>query len=278
MWFHLLIMSRGGKRAFCFSAAFHIVGLLGFAIVGLLTNCTEEPEVRHVFQLVSAPPPSANLAKVAPKPTPVAKPTPPVVKPKPKPTVEQPKPKPVVKPKPKPKPPIKVTPPPPKPKPITKPKPKPEKPKTISLADFKRTHKIPTSKPQPTQKRPKPRPRVIIDPSDFTIPDIQFANPQTPSTTVNPNELNKYLSSVKAQLEAVWQRLLAQAGLTSGGETKVQFRISSTGIILDPSIVRRSGNPTLDKLVIQVCRSVGNVGRPPGGGIDSPLALPFRIN
>jgi len=271
-------MSRGEKRAFCFSAAFHIVGLLGFAVVGLLTNCTEEPEVRHVFQLVSSPPPSATLAQVAPKPVPVAKPTPrpPVVKPKPKPTVEQPKPKPVVKPKPKP--PIKVAP--PKPKPITnpKPKPKPTKPKAISLADFKRTHKIPTAKPQPAPKRPKPRPRVIIDADAFTIPDIQFANPQTASTTVNPNELNRYLSSVKAKLEAVWQRLQAQAGLRDGGEAKVQFRISSGGVILSPAIVRRSGNPTLDKLVLQACRSVGNVGRPPGGGIDSPLALPFRVN
>jgi protein TonB len=267
-------MSRGEKRAFCFSAAFHIVGLLALAVVGLLTNCTEEPEVRHVFQLVSTPPPSATLAQVTPKPVAVAKPTPkpPVVKPKP--TVEQPKPKPVVKPKPKPKPPIKVTPPPPKPKP----KPKPEKPKAISLADFKRTHKIPTAKPQPAPKRPKPRPRVIIDPSDFTLPPIVFVNSPPASTTVNPNELNRYLSSVKSRLEAVWQRLQAQAGLTSGGEAKVQFRISSGGVILSPAIVRRSGNPTLDKLVIQVCRSVGNVGRPPGGGIDSPLALPFRVN
>ena len=148
----------------------------------------------------------------------------------------------------------------------------------LNWDDFIKKNPLPIAKPQPTQKRPEPRARVIIDPNDYTIPDIQFANPQTPSTTVNQNELKKYLSSVKAQLEAVWQRLLAQAGLTSGGETKVQFRISSTGIILDPSIVRRSGNPTLDKLVIQVCRSVGNVGRPPGGGIDSPLALPFRVN
>ena len=266
-------MSRGEKRAFCFSAAFHIVGLLGFAVVGLLTNCTEEPEIRHVFQLVSTPPPSASLAQVSPKPVPVAKPTP-------KPPAVKPKPKPVVKPKPKPKPPIQVTPPTPKPKPITKPKPKPKptKPKQISLADFKRTHNIPTAKPQPAPKRPKPRPRVRIDANDFTIPEIRFANHQTPSTTVNPNELNKYLSSVKAQLEAVWQRLQAQAGLTSGGEAKVQFQISAGGVILSPAIVRRSGNPTLDKLVLQACRSVGNVGRPPGGGIDSPLALPFRVN
>jgi periplasmic protein TonB len=269
-------MSRGEKRAFCFSAAFHIVGLLGFAVVGLLTNCTEEPEVRHVFQLVSTPPPSATLPQVTPKPVAVAKPTPkpPVVKPKPKPTVEQPKPKPVVKPKPKP--PTKVTPPPPKPKPITKPKPKPEKPKAISLADFKRDHKIPTAKPQPAPKRPKPRPRVRIDANDFTIPDIPFANHQTPSTTVNPNELNRYLADVKAQLEAVWKRLQAQAGLGAGGEAKVQFRISAAGVILSPSIVRRSGNPTLDKLVLQACREVGNVGRPPGGGMD--IALPIRVN
>ncbi|MBC8347420.1 MAG: TonB family protein [Verrucomicrobia bacterium] len=270
-------MSRGEKRAFCFSAAFHIVGLLAFAVVGLLTTCTEEPEVRHVFQLVSTPSPSTSIAKVAPDPASIVKSKPPVVKPKPKPTVDQPKPKPVVKPKPNPKPPIKVTPPPPKPKPTTKP-PK-EKPKaTISLADFDRTHKRPTVKPEPTLKRPEPRPRVRIDPDVFTIPEIHLANPQTASTAVNPNVLNSYLSSVKAQLEAVWQRLQAQAGLTSGGEAKVQFRISSGGVILSPAIVRRSGNPTLDKLVLQVCRSVGNVGRPPGGGIDSPIALPFRVN
>jgi TonB family protein len=264
-------MSRGENRAFCFSAAFHIVGLLSFAIVGLLTNCTEEPEVRHVFQLVSPPPPSASIGKVSPKPASI-------VKSKPKPTVDQPKPKPVVKPKPTPKPLIKVTP--SKPKPITKPKPKPAPkiPRLVTLADFIKKNPLPTSKPQPTQKRRNPRPRVIIDPSAFAIPDIKFADPQTAATPVNPNELNSYLSSVKAQLEAVWQRLQAQAGLTSGGEAKVQFRISSGGAILSPAIVRRSGNPTLDKLVLQVFRSVGNVGRPPGGGIDSPLALPFRVN
>ena len=92
-------MSRGEKRAFCFSAAFHIVGLLSFAIIGLLTNCTEEPEIRHVFQLVSTPPASASLAKVSPKPAPIAKPKPPVLKPKP--TVEKPKPTPKPTPKPK---------------------------------------------------------------------------------------------------------------------------------------------------------------------------------
>ena len=271
-------MSRGEKRAFCFSAAFHIVGLLGFAVVGLLTNCTEEPEVRHVFQLVSTPPPSATLAQIPPKPAPIVKPKPPVVKPKPKPTVEQPKPKPVVKPKPKPKPPTKVTPPPPKPKPITKPKPKPEKPKAISLADFKRNHKIPTAKPQPASKRTELRPRVRIDASAFRLPPIQFANPQPANKAVNQNELDRYLAAVQAQLEAVWQRLQAQAGLTNGGEAKVQFRISSAGVILSPVIVRHSGNSTLDKLVLQVCRSVGNVGRPPGGSIDSPLAQTFRVN
>jgi outer membrane biosynthesis protein TonB len=266
-------MSRGEKRSFCFSAAFHIIGLLAFAVVGLLTNCTEEPEVRHVFQLVSAPPPSANLAKISPKPTPVAKPTQPVVKPKP--TVERPKPKPVVKPKPKP--PIRVTP--LKPKPITKPKPKPapKNPRLVKLADFIKKNPLPTSKPQPTQKRQPPRPRVIIDPDAFTIPDIN-ANPNPPAKPVNPNALNRYLSSVKVQLETVWQKLQAQAGLIAGGEAKVQFRISAGGVILAPAIVHRSGNPTLDKLVLQVFRSVGNVGRPPGGGIDSPLALPFRVN
>jgi TonB family protein len=90
--------------------------------------------------------------------------------------------------------------------------------------------------------------------------------------------LNRYLAAVKAQLEAVWQRFQPQAELLNGGEAKVQFRISPGGVILAPAIVRRSGNPTLDKLVLQACREVGNVGRPPGGGIDSPIVLPFRVN
>jgi TonB family protein len=269
-----LIMSRGENRAFCFSAAFHIVGLLSFAIVGLLTNCTEEPEVRHVFQLVPPPPPSASLAKISPKPASI-------VKPKPKPTVDQPKPKPVVKPKPKPKPQIKPPTHTPKPKPVTKPKPTtkppPKKPKLVKWDDFKRTRNIPTTSPQVATKRHQPRTKVI-DPIDFKIPEIPRANPQMARAAVHPNVLNNYLSAVTAQLEAVWQRLQAQAGLNAGGEAKVQFRISAAGVILAPVIVRRSGNPTLDKLVIQVCRSVGNVGRPPGGGIDSPIALPFRVN
>ena len=267
-------MSRGENRAFCFSAAFHIVGLLSFAIVGLLTNCTEEPEVRHVFQLVPPPPPSASLAKISPKPASI-------VKPKPKPTVDQPKPKPVVKPKPKPKPQIKPPPHTPKPKPVTKPKPTtkppPKKPKLVKWDDFKRTRNIPTTSPQVATKRHQPRTKVI-DPIDFKIPEIPRANPQMARAAVHPNVLNNYLSAVTAQLEAVGQRLQAQAGLNAGGEAKVQFRISAGGVILAPAIVRRSGNPTLDKLVLQVFRSVGNVGRPPGGVLDSPLAQAFRVN
>ena len=246
-------MSRGEKRAFCFSAAFHIVGLLSFAIIGLLTNCTEEPEIRHVFQLVSTPPASASLAKVSPKPAPIAKPKPPVLKPKP--TVEKPKPT-------------------PKPTPKPKPKPTPEKPKQTSWEDFKKKHNIPTAKPQPTKSPAVQRPRVRITASDYTIPEIDFANP--PADAVNKNELNRYLLLVKAKLELVWKRFQTQAGLAVGGEAKVQFRITAAGAILSPTIVRRSGNPALDKLVLQACREVGNVGRPPGGGID--IALPIRVN
>ena len=63
-------------------------------------------------------------------------------------------------------------------------------------------------------------------------PVRQSSNRRPPA--VNPNELNRYLADVKAQLEAVWKRLQAQAGLGDGGEAKVQFRISAAGVILSP--------------------------------------------
>ena len=270
-------MTHREQRAFCFSAAAHVACLFTIAVVGLLTNCTEEPEKIHVFELVSAVAPPAEIV-TPPKPVP---PTPPPISPKPKPP--QP---PKVTPKPK-RPTPKVTPKPQRPKPKPKPRPKTTprkvesakpKLKPVSYKDFQRKHKLPERKPHPTPQPAPPRPQVRINPKAFTIPHIKLTNPKVTPTSVDPNVLNRYLAKVKASLEATWQQLQAQANLTVGGEAKVQFRISATGIILSPRIVHRSGNQALDKLVLQAFRSVGNVGRPPNGALESPLALPFRVN
>lgn len=268
------LMTRREQRSFCYSAAAHVAVLFGCGIAALLTNCTdEEPEV-HVFQLAAAapPPPAAAPQPPSPAPTPpppqAEPPTPPPTPKPPKPTPKPPKPKP---PEHKPK---KVT-----PKPT--PKPPPPKPRAVSFDEFRKKHKIPKNTPKPTPRPPAPAPRppkIQLNPSDFALPKIELQNQPSPSATISPDAINRYLAQVQARLQATWQRLLSQANLTLGGQASVQFRVSSTGVILSPRIGRSSGNPALDNLAMQVFRQVGNVGSPPGGALDSSLAQVFRVN
>ena len=253
-----------------------LVSLLGF--FGFLPSCEEKEEEVHVFELASAsyPPPLPSVSEPEPKPIPPVKAVP--VKPK---TITPP---PTPQPKPKPKPtPIKVTPK-PKPKPIetpkikTKPQPKPivVKPKTMSFDQFKKKHNIPSPpkvSPQPVKKKPK----VRINPKNFVLPQITISNPSSQSTRVDPTVLNRYLGEVKSKLEAVWRRLQAESNSAIEGEAFLSFKISSNGTLVSPMISRSSGNSALDRLVIQVGKSVGNLGRPPGGKLSSSLEIPFRV-
>ena len=186
-------------------------------------------------------------------------------KPKPKPVVQKPKPKPIVKPK-------------PTPRPVVKPKPKPvvQKPKTISIAQFQKKHPV-QSPPKVSSKPVKQVPRVRIDPKKFALPQITISNPASQSTQVDPTILNRYLGAVKSKLEAVWRRLQSESNIAIEGEAFLSFKISSNGTLISPTISRSSGNQALDRLVIQVSKSVGNLGRPPGGTLSSSLEIPFRV-
>ena len=104
------------------------------------------------------------------------------------------------------------------------------------------------------------------------------STPRTSTTTVSPTLINQYLAGVKSRLEQVWQRLLAQTDLGTGGVAHLGFRIGSDGSLQSVSITRSSGNRSLDDLVLRVARSVGKVGRPPGGSFSSSLEIPFRVN
>ena len=265
-------MTRREQRSFCYSAAAHVAVLFGCGIAALLTNCSEEEPKTHVFQLAVASPPPPVAAPLPPTPAP----KPPQAEPTPPPP---PTPKPTQKPTPKPKPPE------PKPKPniIPKPPPKPTppKPKPLTFDEFRKKHKIPKNTPKPTPRptAPAPRPpKIQLNPSDFALPKIELQNRPSPSPTVSPDAINRYLAQVQARLQATWHRLLTQANLNVGGQASVQFRISSTGVILSPRVGRSSGNSALDSLAIQVFRQVGNVGSPPGGALDSSLAQVFRVN
>ena len=262
-------MSQKEGRIFRMALTGHLVLALGIVVYSFLPSCEEEPEIVHVFELASTPPPPApQVRKPTPKPKPVVqKPAPKPPTPKPKPVVKKniPKPKPVVK-KPSPKPS-------PKPKPVVQ---KPQ-PKKISFDQFRQKHDLPSPKTPPAKPNPKPV-KIKINPNDFRLAPIVVNTPSTTTSTVSPTLINQYLAGVKSRLESVWQRLLAQADLGTGGMAHLGFRIGPDGSILQPIITRSSGNSALDALVLRVARSAGNVGRPPGGSFSSSLEIPFRVN
>ena len=239
-------LNRKESRVFRFSLVGHGFVALGCAVFGFLPSCEEEEEKIHIFELASASP-----FPTIPAPQP---PTPPrVVEPKPTP----PK---VVKPKP----------PPPK---VVKPKPQPSR--TVTFSQFKQDHKLPdppTRKPKPAPTKPVPR----IDGSKYTLPAPKLGTPSRSS--VPQSVLDAYLSQVQAKMDRVWKRLQSSTDLGFGGEARLSFRISSNGTILSARLSKHSGNKALDDLVLRVSRSVGKVGPPPGGKLDSALEIPFVVN
>jgi TonB family protein len=274
-------LNKREGRVFRFSLFAHVFVALSCAAFGFLPSCEEEEKV-HVFELASASPFPSDL------PTPQV-PTPPkVVEPTPMPPKPTPPPKPVVRkptpPKPKPTPPKvvepKPTPPPPKPV-VRKPtppklKPKPVTPQTVSIDQFRKTHQLP--KPSPRKPTPPPRkPVPQIDDSKYSLPAPRLGNTPTRST-VSPSVLNAYLSQVQSKMDRIWKRLQASTELGFGGEARLSFRISSNGTIISAKLSKRSGNKALDDLVLRVGRTVGNVGPPPGGKLDSDLEIPFVVN
>ena len=257
---------------------FFINSLLGHAVIiaiagflGFLPSCEEEKEEVHVFELASA-------SYVPPKPVTPAPPAPP-----PPPLIPSP-PKPIVKPpvrnvpkKTTPVPNEIIKPPPPKiiPK---KPKPKPQvtKPKPISFDQFKKDHKI-VSPPKPSPVEVRKVPKIRINPENFKLPPVIISSPSTQTNNVDPNLLKQYLGEVQVKLEKVWRRLQSETDISVSGEAFLSFRISPSGSLIYPSISRSSGNRALDQLVIRVSKSVGNLGRPPGGKLSSSLEIPFRL-
>ena len=246
------------SKAFKYALIGHGFLALFLMIYSFLPSCEKEPEVVHVFEMASSsPPPARQVRPTPPKPTP----KPVVQKPAPKPT--PPKPKPVIK-KPTPK---------PKPKPVVT----PPTPKKISFDQFRKQHDLPT--PKPTVKQPPAKPvKIKINPNDFKLAPITVSTPSSTTSTVSPTLINQYLAGVKSRLEQIWQRLLAQTDLSSGGMAHLGFRIGSDGSLIQPRITKSSGNSALDALVLRVAQSAGNVGRPPGGSFSSSLEIPFRVN
>ena len=250
----MLGMNQKEGQIFRLALLGHIAFAFFLFVYSFIPSCEEKPEVVHVFELASSPPPPASQVRpTPPKPTPkpvVQKPIPKPTPPKPKPVVKKPTPKPV----------------------ITQPQ-----PKKISFDQFRKQHDLPT--PKPTVKQPPAKPvKIKINPNDFKLVPISVSSPSSTTSTVSPTLINQYLAGVKSRLEQIWQRLLAQTNLSSGGMAHLGFRIGSDGSLIQPRITKSSGNSALDALVLRVAQSAGNVGRPPGGSFSSSLEIPFRVN
>lgn len=269
----MLGLTKRESKFFMNSLIGHVVLIALAGTFGFLPSCEEKDEEIHVFELASASyaptpplPPTPIKAIQPPPPKPVAvppKPTPiPIVKTRSEPKKVTPKPRQVQKPTPKPPVKPKVTP--------------PVKPKTVTIDQFRKEHKLAVI-PQPANIPVPRKPKVRINPDKFSLPQITVSSTSTQVSSVDPTILNRYLGEVKAKLEVVWRRLQADTNIGAGGEAFLSFRISSNGTLLSPLISRSSGNKTLDRLVLQVSKSVGNLGRPPGGKLSSSLEIPFRV-
>ena len=270
----MLGLNKREGRVFRYAMVGHLLLACSLFVFGLFPSCDKDPEMVHVFELsaASAPPlPTPVVPLIEVTATPVEKlelPQTPTPLP-PKSLIQKPQPKPAAQPPPlKPK---SVT---PKPRPKTTPA---SKPKTISFDQFKKQNKI----TQPNLVTPKPvvqAPRVSINPSNFKLPPIKLSQATPSSSSVSPTEMNRYLARIKFKLEGIWRTMLTEANLVSGGEVRLGFRISSSGSLVYPKISRSSGNPSLDRLVLEVARRAGSFGPPPGGQLSSALEIPFRVN
>ena len=263
----MLGLNKKEKKFFWNFLVAHVILIFVAGFLGFLPSCEEEEKEVHVFELASAsfvPPPIVDKPFL---------PAPPKVIPIPL------KPKPVLKPK---SPKITTKSPLPKPKTLTKtksqktvPKKVQPKPKTVSFDQFKKKHNLPNTNSVP--KFTNSRPKVKINPNDFKLPEITINKIHSQKSAVSPSILNQYLSEVKAKLELAWRRLQQSSQIVSGGEAYLSFKISSNGTLISPTISRTSGNAALDRLVIKVSKTVGNLGRPPGGELSSSLEIPFRV-
>ena len=266
-------LNKRENRTFRLCMIGHLLLGIGLFFSGLLPSCEKEPEKIHVFELASTSPQTI----VQPKPKPVLTPPPPTSPTPPKKEVPKPPaPTPQVKPKVESKPPLKPTPKPVQPKPKPKPPtPSPTKPKPISFEQFRKNHKLPA--PPKNQSKPSNLPPVKLNPNDFSLPKIKVTTPQKSNPSVSPNAVNQYLARIKAKLESIWRERLTHASLQTGGEARLSFRISSNGTLIYPKLSKSSGNPQLDRLVLEVAQRGGVFGPPPGGRFDSVLEIPFRV-
>jgi len=245
-------------------------------------NPDKDPESRIALPIRPPEPKPKATPKPKPKPAPkkATKPKPEkipqkTVSPKPKPTPKKatkPKPKTISKPKPK-----------PAPKKTTKPKPEKVPKKTVSPKPKPAPKKAAKPKPKPTpkpkpapKKATKPKPKVTPKPelaqkSEVTtkpvaVPKAKVVPKPTPAPTPTADkeeDTSWYDELVYRTFNNQWQK---PQQLFIGGSapitTKLKIVVNPDGTIASTKIVRPSGNPEMDRSVIDATRAVGKISQP----------------
>lgn len=260
-------MKANSQKAFVFSSLLHALVLGSLAVAAFLPGCEEE-EAPHVFELVSAPAMSNPLptaesppADEAPQLQPARIPDLAEMDPLDIPEV-QPAPAPAPTPKPTPQ---------PKPKPLPK----------VSYTDFIEENPREAPRTQPTP-RPRPqieRPRISTeelrrDLESIVVPrtgEIQVRQ----MTAAETDLLAAYRDRLKSLLDAAYRKPSGLYGREFS--TRVQFTVSTRGVITGVRIVQSSGNEIFDQSVRDAFARVGNVGAPPGGKAIT-FQLPFEMS
>ncbi|OJY03695.1 MAG: energy transducer TonB [Rhizobiales bacterium 63-22] len=215
------------------------------------------------------PDPQPQQAETPPEPAPQPDPKPvqqaeeivPDVAPAPNPEVvaqkPEEKPQEKIEPKPDPK---------PEPKKVEKPKPKPKKPKPEK-----------PRKPKPRKAEPAPAssrasaPHIDADNGPKAATNRRGQNSASPGV-----DSNKWLARMNAHMQRIRRAVQGRAHDASG-RVVINFVIDPSGNVLSVRLAGSSGDPTLDRLVVEAARQASPVPAPPPALARArmPITLPL---
>ena len=171
-----------------------------------------------------------------------------------------------------------VIPPPPKPKADTSLLKEMKKTQRMSYKDYLKKH--PTPKPVPQTEAALPRnghvPRIDAEGIAQGVRGGSTANKRGGGggkalTREEQSEFNTYISFLHNALKEAYN------GPGGGLQTKVIFDITSNGVILNPRIIKSSGNREVDEAVLDAFRRVKSIGPTPTGKSETDWTLIFNV-
>jgi protein TonB len=256
-------MTGNPRQGFVLSLLLHVAVAAGVLAFTFIKPPTKPP--RTVFELVAAPPPSAESSPDDDSvqfSMPAVRPPPP--RPLPKPPVQEPPP--VAQPV--------VPTPAPTPAPQRRPDPTPPPPPTISYEDYVRQHGPPRTQPARTQPpRPVTVPRINTTFTANIRETVINLDRLGELTDAEQSALDRWISRLKEALRRSWDKPTA---LAESLATVVEFDVASNGRFSNVRVTRGSGNRQFDDSVVGAFNRLGSAGATPDGRLQQ-LRLTFRM-